>query len=364
MKILILSPLPPPAGGIASWTRRYIAYCEDHDVELSCVNTAVIGKRAELITADPNLLSEIKRTVRIIVSLVRSLQRNKPEIVHLNTNCSRLGIFRDALCALIARRQCKALVLHCRCNIEDQLKGNKLSLSVFRSIAKTADTVLTLNSPSFHFVESYFPGKAKIIPNFVEESEVASSKKIMPTISRVAFVGHVQRTKGVFEIIELAKRYPSIEFGLVGPVSEEVKCRQIPVNCVLLGELSHSSVIDYLDRSDVFLFPSYTEGFANALLEAMARGLPAIASDVGANHDMLQDSGGIVVSSNQLDRLDEALELMMNPILRRNMSEWNIMKVANSYVVGQVMNELLCTYESLLALKSGLADEARQFKDE
>ena len=56
----------------------------------------------------------------------------------------------------------------------------------------------------------------------------------------------------------------------------------------------------YLDKADVFLFPSYTEGFSISLTEAMASGLPCIASDVGANQDMLENHGGILIKTKKI----------------------------------------------------------------
>ena len=46
MRVLLLSPLPPPSGGIARWTERYLEWCNGkHDVAV--VNTALQGERAE-----------------------------------------------------------------------------------------------------------------------------------------------------------------------------------------------------------------------------------------------------------------------------------------------------------------------------
>ena len=62
LKILLVSPLPPPAGGIASWTQQYIDWSEKNNLSVEIVNTAVIGKRAEKINQKTKILDEIKRT--------------------------------------------------------------------------------------------------------------------------------------------------------------------------------------------------------------------------------------------------------------------------------------------------------------
>ena len=73
---------------------------------------------------------------------------------------------------------------------------------------------------------------------------------------------------------------------------------QIPNNVKFLGNKKHEEIIYYLDQADVFVFPSYSEGFSLALLEAMSRGLPIIVTDVGNNKELLENKigkGGIII---------------------------------------------------------------------
>lgn len=58
---------------------------------------------------------------------------------------------------------------------------------------------------------------------------------------------------------------------------------------VFLGNLSRGQVADQLDRSDIFVMPSRTEGLPRSLLEAMAKGLPSLASRVGGIPELLDD---------------------------------------------------------------------------
>src|SRR5690554_3015250 len=95
LKILLLSPLPPPAGGIASWTQQYLNWSEKNNLNVEIVNTAIIGKRAEKINQKTKIVDEIKRTKDIIKDLKTKINTFKPQIIHLNTPCGKLGIIRD-----------------------------------------------------------------------------------------------------------------------------------------------------------------------------------------------------------------------------------------------------------------------------
>jgi glycosyltransferase involved in cell wall biosynthesis len=111
-----------------------------------------------------------------------------------------------------------------------------------------------------------------------------------------------------------------------------------------LGPLIRQEVKELLIESDVFLFPSYTEGFANAMLEAMASGLPIITTPVGANVDMIESMGGVIVEVGNSNSVIEAIDNINNSSVRSKMSEWNLNKVNNEYTIEKVMNKLISLY--------------------
>ena len=326
MNVLMLAPLPPPSGGIASWTVRYKEYCEINNISLRIVNLAVQGARASQETMHRNLWIELKRTIHIIRNLKKELKKSLPHVVHVNTSCSPLGVIRDALCIYVIHRKAP-IVLHCRCNIEDQLGLNSISRFLFKYMVKKSDKVIVLNDFSKKYVDDIKTNKSVFIPNFVNEKKIDENHFIREDIKRVVYVGHVEKDKGFFQILDVAKLFPDISFKLVGAVREDVSNITIPSNVFLEGRVSMDTVQSYLRESDIFLFPSVTEGFSNALLEAMAMGIPAIATDVGANRQMIENQGGIIISENTSDAISNAIKKMRAYGVRKKMSNWNVTKV-------------------------------------
>ena len=116
MRVLLLSPLPPPSGGIARWTERYLEWCNGKP-DVAVVNTALQGERAGEAGKQRKLTDEIKRALYVIRETNKGLKR-KTDIVHINTSCSRFGILRDWICLELAHKKKVPVIVHCHCNIE------------------------------------------------------------------------------------------------------------------------------------------------------------------------------------------------------------------------------------------------------
>ncbi len=344
--------MPPPSGGIASWTVRYLEYCKAEKIPLEIVNIATTGKRASSETKSINILKEVSRTRRIVNESKRKCRDFQPDIIHFNTSCSPLGVIRDALCMRICAKKAP-VVLHCRCNIEDQLKGS-FSKKIFSYLVHKSSKVIVLNDFSKNYVEAIQPGKAIYIPNFIKEGVITNQHSIRSNISTAVSVGHVQAEKGLIELLDTAKLCPDIQFVLVGAVRDKVSDDEIPCNVLMTGRMDMDGVQTWLDKSDVFVFPTKTEGFSNALLEAMARGLPCIVTDVGANKLMIENHGGYVLQSCSGSEIKKAIEKMTDPKVRSEMSAWNIEKVSKAYRSETIMSQYFDLYRIAIGHDGGV----------
>lgn len=349
MRIMLITQLPPPSGGIATWSKKYIDYCEKNQIDVSVVNNAMIGKRGNDFHAKCDLFIEIKRTLRVIRRIIQVKREFSPTVVHFNTACSPLGVIRDYLCSIFIGRNIP-IVLHCRCTVQDQLKNNRMGVFFFKALLNRVETVLVLNDVSTEYVKSLSKNNVRIkkVPNFIDASYIVEREKnISETIRQVLYTGHVQKMKGIDEILEVASQTSGIQYILVGQVDTRYEHISIPANVHFLGSQPPEKVRDLLDQSDVFLFPSYTEGFANSLVEAMARGLPCIASNAGANADMLEGKGGLIVPIANSNAIIEALKKMNSRDVRASMSVWNMYKIRDEYVIDKVINLLLDIYKEV-----------------
>ncbi len=111
-----------------------------------------------------------------------------------------------------------------------------------------------------------------------------------------------------------------------------------------------SDVAELLTLSDVFVLPSEIEGFSLALLEAMARGLPCIASDAGGNREALAEGAGLLVPPRDPAALAKALAVILeDPEASRRLGGLARKRVHAEFDVARTVRETRELYANLSA---------------
>ena len=104
----------------------------------------------------------------------------------------------------------------------------------------------------------------------------------------------------------------------------------------------------FLAASDVFVFPSYREGFPNVVIQASAMGLPCIATDInGCNEIVVEGVSGTLIPSQNQQALHEAMKRFLDPSLRKTLSEQARPQIARRFERKALWKELLKFYRSL-----------------
>lgn len=344
MRILLVSPRTTDIkGGIAVWTEHYLQVCSLENMSCTVVNTAQIKDKNNRVRC---LKNEFIRTCRIFRQLKEALSADNYDVAHLNTNVGFLGIIRDYLIAKKISKKHIPIVVQFHCDIKSFVKNSVIKYFLKKLIALSKKQLVLCES-SVKYLNNNFSVNVAKIPNFISEDLIAQQKDVSPQLKEVVFAGRVSLSKGAKEIFEIAAAYPLLHFCLIGPVANEIKEWKKPDNVDLLGPMEHKEVISMLDKADLFLFPSHSEGFSIALAESMARGLPVVATDVGAAEDMLENKGGFVVKPKDVDGLKKALADISPYECRKQMSDWNIEKVKNSYACQKVLEQMLQEYKSI-----------------
>lgn len=162
-------------------------------------------------------------------------------------------------------------------------------------------------------------GKIRVIPHGVDLERFAPALPSRGRPFRFVFVGSISSRKGVPLLMRAWQRLAptQAELWLVGPVEHRVR-RLLPdlPGLKILGEVPGATVPEVLRQCDVFVFPSYFEGFGLVILQAMACGLPVITTTATAGPDLITGPGvgGWVIPTGSEERLVEAMaHCLANP---------------------------------------------------
>lgn len=143
----------------------------------------------------------------------------------------------------------------------------------------------------------------------------------------VAFVGAFCERKGTRRLsaaIDRIKTLP-VHSIFIGSGEEMPSCE----NILFLGSLPHERIPVYLNAADVFVLPTLHEGCCNAVVEALACGLPVISSDRPFNWDVLNKDNSIMVDPMDVDAIADAIVALSDAERRRSYAEHALASVAD-----------------------------------
>lgn len=173
------------------------------------------------------------------------------------------------------------------------------------------------------------------------------------------FIGRLVKDKGVNELVNAFVRfneqYPKSKLLLVGRMEDELD----PLLPKTISEINNNPAINavgpqddvrvWLAASDVFVFPSYREGFPNVVIEAGAMGLPSIVTDINGSNEIIVDGeNGVIISSKNEQKLYEAMvNMYQDKEMRMEMSSKARPMVASRFDCHVVRQALYDFYKSL-----------------
>ena len=358
VRLLLVSPLPPPGRGIQTWTQTLWERGLPAPFELELINTRPVRQYSDV---RPKLnLAEVKRNGGIFWQTYRALASVRFSVMHLNCALPFASAPRNAALALVARRTKTPYIAHLHGTFKVP-RGNSAAERFYRWAYRTifagAARILALGNLSYQSILELgdFAHKTHpLVHNFVDFRAVPDSAPATDRRGRlrVIFTGALVKSKGVYTVMEVANHFPDARFQLVGHCSDELRAsfmrriRELGLEdrVHLIGPVENSEIFRMLSENDVFLFPSRFkyEALPYSVAEAMAVGLPVAASNVGAIPEMidvpqggwLADPADVGAYVNMLARLRD------DPDLMRRMGQYNRQKALREYDYDVVIRQL------------------------
>ncbi len=348
LNICLVSPLPPPYGGIAHWTQMLLRHASAMGgVELVAINTAPTWRPIYANGIAVRALGGALQLLRDCVRIVRTLSGRKFDAIHVNTS-GHLAVFRDLAVSFLARWFGVGLIYHIRFGRIPSLAGGRsLEWWLIRIVMRRSAKVILIDRATFESVRKAEPrAKVVLIPNCVDIDALPSAGMCQSSMKTALFLGWVLPTKGVGELVEAWRQLnlPGWQLDIVGPFDEAYRDALLdgraPDNIQFLGQLSHEEAMARMATCDLFVLPSHTEGFPNVVVEAMALGRAIIATEVGAIPEMLADGAGELVKRKDVGALIQSLSrLMSDEKLRRCLADRALKRAKMLYTIDVVFKK-------------------------
>jgi len=117
-----------------------------------------------------------------------------------------------------------------------------------------------------------------------------------------------------------------------------------------LGLISGETKMNHLKTCDIFVLPSYSEGFSRSMVEAMSMGKPIVYTPVGAHKEVMKNRiNGIGVFPGNLDELSSAIiELVENRQLNHKISKNNYQYVRDKFDIQIIVSQLIEYFDTVL----------------
>ena len=222
--------------------------------------------------------------------------------------------------------------------------------SLLNRVFRTPSLVQTISSYLGEFAKSMgYKGQIEIIPNGVDikkfiSAHIRSDIKKSDSVVKIITTSRLVYKNAVDDIIRALALLPKeCVLEIVGSGQDEKTLRYIARNLdledrvIFAGEVKHEQIPTYLHKADIFVRPSRSEGMGNSFIEAMAAGLPVIATPVGCITDFLKDdeTGLFCEVNNPESVAAQVKRLMEDKALREKISanaramveekyDWNI----------------------------------------
>ncbi len=294
--------------------------------------------------------------------------QTRPNLVHINPSLEAKSFWRDGLFAWQAKRINSPLLVFFRgWNHEFSNRVERRYLSFFKRSFGRADCFIVLASEFKEKLRQW----GVTVPIIVETTTVDErllnhfdyKRKYELLLQedrvRLLFLSRVEREKGVFETIDAVKKL--IQKGLnihlsIAGAGRAKKKAEMYVNRIgleeyvsFLGYVRDTRKVATFCEHDIFCLPSYGEGLPNAVLEAMAFGLPVVATPVGGVKDVFQDRKmGLLTKLSPEDIAEKLETIIKQPVLARQISSFNYQYAREHFMAPKVAERLLRTYREVL----------------
>jgi L-malate glycosyltransferase len=266
------------------------------------------------------------RGIYQIFRLARFLRRNRFDVAHMHDLWSNLMGIPAARLARVP------VIISSRRDLAHLAWYTPRRRKILRHLQSLSSAVLVNSSEIREQLvreDGFRPESIRVVHNGIDLDRFqyisTNRERLFPGLQNCKLVVNVANMhsdiKGQPTLIKAARevcaKFPQAKFVLIGDGARRAAFEAITAgfgiekNVLFLGQ--RHDVADLLAACDIAALPSQAEGFPNALLEYMAAGLPAVATDVGGNREVIEHGvSGLLCAANDPDALAKSILYLLN----------------------------------------------------
>jgi glycosyltransferase involved in cell wall biosynthesis len=304
-----------------------------------------------------------RTTVREGTRFFRFVRQHRIDIVHCHDMYTNVFVSAWARLArvpvLIASRrwihpvddQRLELANRISYRLADRVLGNSSAVTQLLHERDGVRASRILHIPNFVDEVAFDPLDRAVASTFRKELQLPDDAQIVGCIARLVPVkGHDVLLQAVSQI---AARYPKLYLLLIGDGRRRQELEQLAHSLGIAQRTrflgSRPNIPNLNQLFDITALASFSEGFPNSLVEAMAAGRPVVATAVGGNPDAVRASTGMLVAPGNAEALARGLDrLLSDEPLRQRMGAAAIQVARTEYHADTVIPRLESTYRELL----------------
>jgi len=332
------------------------------------VYTTIWGARKD----QESYINKVIGRFQDIGTIRRKLNSEQHDLFFITTAHNWKGITRDiALLWATSHRRPKTILFFHGSNSNLLVSpGNWLFKSASRLLLKLCDAVFLLSTEEQAEWQKFYPQRQYfvVVNPFVPASDGLSMYdrhhlNLPEDVPVLLFVGRLMPQKGIFEILDaltmVIKKIPC-HLLIVGDGPQTVQVKESISNQGLMnyvtmtGYLNSSNLAGVYQLADLFVLPTWAEGFPTVIAEAMSAGLPVVTTQIRGAADLLQEGvNARFVPLHNSPALAEVLEqLLSDPQQRLNISRANLAKV-KEFAPEVVVQRYIQIFQELVGEKNG-----------
>jgi glycosyltransferase involved in cell wall biosynthesis len=340
-RLLVIGPLPPPQGGVQLIVDMQRRSDLAREFELHVVDTS--KRQLRWAVENPTWKTPFY-FARDFSRVVRALVGARPDVALVHATSSP-SFVRDWVLMVTARVAGAKVICHYHGTLHARFPSCKTRIgrATGRLLMSAAHRVIVL-SPTYQR-EMGKAWKRDTLAWSPNTADVALYRDMpadtpVPWLAAgergVLFVGRLSAPKGIHDLFyaipRVVARHPDVRFVLVGVAESDAMETVIRAEATRLGIARHVAFLGPLDGRDkaaafvtsqMIVVPSWTEAFPLVIPEAMAAGLPVVATAVGAIPDFVKDGedGFLVAPKDPSTLADRICRLLADEPLRRRMAD-------------------------------------------